>query len=151
MRYKLNDKYDFIVCSSLLHEVEEPRKLLQAIRAKCNENTVIHINVPNAKSMHRLLGMVMHILKDCHDASEANIEFQQNTVFDIFMLKNIVEEEGFRILEEGSYFIKPFSHAQMYELLNNGIINDEVLDGLNALSEFMPEYGSEIYVNCMLK
>ena len=147
----LADTYDFIVCSSLLHEVEEPKKLLSAIKKKCDKNTIVHINVPNAKSMHRLLGMTMKILKDCHDSSDANIAFQQNTVFDISMLKRMVDDEGFSVLEEGSYFIKPFSHAQMHELLNTEIIDNKVLDGLDELSELMPEYGSEIYVNCRLK
>lgn len=47
--------------------------------------------------------------------------------------------------------MKPFSHNQMYEMMQSAIIDEKVLDGLYRLAEYMPEYGSEIYVNCKLK
>ena len=50
----------------------------------------------------------------------------------------------------GSYFIKPFAHWQMYQMLKIGIINEAVLDGLYAISDKFKEYGSEIYINVKL-
>lgn len=145
------DDYDMIICASLCHEVEQPDKLLQAIAQVCNEDTVVHICVPNANSMHRLLGKEMEILADIHDLSKNNKDFQQNNVFDANSLSDIVISNGFEIIESGSFFIKPFSHTQMYEMIQKEIINEEILDGLNALAKYMPEFGSEIYVNCKLK
>ena len=60
----------------------------------------------------------------------------------------MVEQNGFVILDSGSYFIKPFSSSQMYEMINKGIIDAKVLDGLYGLSQYLPLYGSEIYINC---
>ena len=62
-----------------------------------------------------------------------------------------MEKSGFEILESGSFFVKPFSHEQMYNMMQQGILNEAVLDGLYYLTEYMPEFGSEIYVNCKLK
>lgn len=146
----LASQYDMIVCAGLLHEVELPQKLVNAIVPICNENTIVYIEVPNANSMHRLLGKEMGILADVHDFSQRNIEYQQNSVFDSNSLKAIVTECGLETVESGSLFIKPFSHAQMYEMLAAGIINEDVLDGLYELGKVMPEFGSEIYVNCKL-
>lgn len=148
---ELSDDYDMIICSSLLHEVEKPDRLLKAMMKVCNKDTVVHINVPNANSMHRLLGKEMSILTDVHDMSENNKNFQQNNVFDRDSLKRIASENGFDIIESGSFFVKPFSHAQMYEMMQSGIVNEKVLDGLYALGEYMPEFGSEMYINCRLK
>lgn len=145
------ESYDMIICSSLLHEVESPEKLLQAMAGCANENTVIHINVPNANSMHRLLGRAMGILSNIHDKSESNMDFQQNNIFDIDTLKKIVHENGFEVFESGSFFVKPFSHAQMYDMMQKGIIDDKVLDGLYSLGKDMPDFGSEIFVNCKVK
>lgn len=36
-------------------------------------------------------------------------------------------------------------------MMDQGIISEEVLDGMYALEEYLPEYGSEIYINIMLK
>jgi len=148
---RLSNDHDMIICASLLHEVEKPVRLLKAIAQVCNQNTIVHINVPNANSMHRLLGKEMKILADVHDMSENNRNFQQNNVFDKDSLSRIVTENGFDIIEDGSFFVKPFSHTQMYDMVQSGIVDEKVLDGLYALGKYMPEFGSEIYVNCRLK
>lgn len=148
---KLSSEYDMIICSSLLHEVERPDKLLKSIAQVCSKSTIVHINVPNANSMHRLLGKEMGLLQDVHNMSKNNIDFQQNCVFDRRSLRNIVEGNGFEVIKEGSFFVKPFSHEQMYQMLEKGILDDAVMDGLYELGKYMPELNSEIYVNCRIK
>lgn len=56
-------EYNFIICSSLLHEVSNPAKLLEDIFGVCNDETVVHINVPNAMSVHRLIAYYWGVLK----------------------------------------------------------------------------------------
>lgn len=146
----LSKEYDLIICSSLLHEVENPGSFVESIASICDSTTIVHINVPNANSLHRLLGKEMGILRDVHDMSKNNIEFQQNNVFDKYSLEKVVNENGLKIFEFGSYFIKPFSHKQMYEMLQKKIIDEKALDGLYELGKRMPEYGSEIYINCKI-
>lgn len=53
---------------------------------------------------------------------------------------------GFYVKDQGSY-LKPFTHLQMQECLNKGIINDLVIEGLAKIIEYIPEYGAGIYVN----
>lgn len=148
---ELAGDYDMVICSCLLHEVEKPDRLLQSIMQVCNNNTIVHINVPNADSIHRLLGKEMGILQDVHDMSETNKELQQNNVYDRKTLRKVIEDSGLEIIESGSFFVKPFSHAQMYQMLEMEILSEDVLDGLYELGKYMPEFGSEIYVNCRLK
>lgn len=145
---KLGNTFDFIICSSLLHEIENSEEMLNDIARCCNENTVVHINVPNAYSMHRILAKESAMISDIHQFSQRNQQFQQNKVFDLQALKETVIQNGLTIIDEGSYFIKPFSHSQMYDLLKTGIIDERVLDGFYRMIQWMPEYGSEIFVNC---
>ncbi|MCV3413760.1 hypothetical protein L8V81_03235 [Campylobacter lari] len=51
------------------------------------------------------------------------------------------------ILDSGSYFIKPFNHSKMSLCLENKIIDEKLLDGLYKLSDYIPEFGAEIFVN----
>lgn len=148
---ELSDVYDMILCSGLLHEVEEPRRLLECIRMVCAENTVLHVNVPNAYSLHRLLAYEMGIIADIHELSQRNQKFQQFSVFDIQSLEALIVECGFYVLDKGSYFCKPFTHYQMLKMQNTGVLNEQILNGLDDLVKYMPEYGSEIYVNAMIK
>ena len=144
----LDKKFDMIICSSLLHEVEFPDKFLGAVSKVCNENTVVHINVPNANSLHRLLALESGIISNVKDKSRRNELLQQQNVFDLDTLSQLVEKNGMHIIESGSYFIKPFTHRQMYAMLEQGIIEEKVLDGFYYLEKYMPGLGSEIYVNC---
>ena len=143
-------KPDFIICSSLLHEVENPRQLLKDIVSTANQKTVIHINVPNAYSFHRILAVESSIIKNVKDKGDRNILLQQNRVFDLDLLIRMVEECGLKVVERGSYFIKPFTHEQMQKMLDEKIINDQILDGLYKMTEHFSDYGSEIYVNATL-
>lgn len=147
----LSKEYDLIICSSLLHEVESPGRLIKSIADVCNDGTVVHINVPNANSLHRLLGKEMGILQDAHEMSANNIDFQQNNVFDKNSLEKTVNDNGLQVIEFGGYFLKPFSHKQMYEMMQKKVVDEKVLDGLYELGKRMPELCSEIYVNCIIK
>lgn len=143
----LKFKPDFIICSSLLHELEDPGEMLKSISTVSHVHTLIHINVPNANSFHRILAKSMQIINSTKEKSERNVNLQQSKVYDMDELVSAVEGYSFRVVEKGSYFVKPFTHAQMWEILRSEIIDEKVLDGLYAMGEDTGGFGSEIYVN----
>lgn len=139
--------FDYIICAGLLQEIENQDDFLKNILLLCDKKTTVHINVPNANSFHRLLALQMGIIEDVHDLSEKNQMYQQNNVFDMYMLINLVTENGFEVIEQGSLFVKPFTHEQMYRMIKENIIDENVLDGLYGMEKYLKDYGSEIYVN----
>ena len=145
-----NYRFDVIICSCLLHEIEDQKTFLKALYKICGKNTIVHINVPNAYSFHRVLATNMGIISDEHKLSHRNMIYQQHNVFDMEQLKGICVENGFVIKESGSYFIKPFTHDQMYKMIECGIIDEKVLDGLYKLGDIF-DCGSEIFVNIQKK
>lgn len=147
----LNDEYDFVICSSLLHEVNDPQMLLECILKTCGNNTIVHINVPNANSIHRLIAYYGGKIHDIHTLSDRNTTLQQRTVYDIKSLSDELENMGFEIIDQGSFFIKPFTHAQMGKMVESGIVDESVMEGLWGLAHTLPEYGSEIFVNARRK
>jgi hypothetical protein len=62
-----------------------------------------------------------------------------------------VSQSGFQVVEQGSFFIKPFTHAQMASLQAAGLMTDLMLDGLYKLSKHFPDNGSEIFMNVKLR
>lgn len=139
--------YDFVIVGSLLHELEKPELFLEKLKELCNKETVVHVNAPNASSLHRLLAEKSGFIKDVHLLTDRNEQFQQHRVFDLETLSLLIQEVGGEILDRGSYFIKPFTHEQMMQCLDAGIISEDVMDGLDRLIEYLPDLGSEIYVN----
>lgn len=145
---QIDKKVDCIICSALLHEIEKPYQFLKLIKEAADEDTLIHINVPNARSFHRLLAEKCGIIGNIHDMSSNNILLQQRAVFDLDKLQELISSVGdVEILEQGSYFPKPFTHKQMKACLDKGIIEKKILDGLYNMGEYMPELGSEIFID----
>ncbi|EPP8196537.1 class I SAM-dependent methyltransferase [Campylobacter lari] len=145
-----NNDFDFIICSSLLHEVNNPDNFLKDILKICNKRTIIHINVPNSNSFHLLWAYESGLINKLGNLTKTAIKFQQNTTFDLNKLTQFVKNNmgsGCMILDSGSYFIKPFNHSKMLSCLENKIIDEKLLDGLYKLSDYMPDFGAEIFVN----
>ncbi len=142
-----NKKYDMILVSSLLHELEEPRKVLNAVYELCSDETIVHINVPNARSLHRYLAFEMGLINSVYEKSEQQIRLNQHSTFDMETLSELVEACGFTVIEKGSYFPKFFTHGQMQKLVDAQIINHEMLEGIYKMSKYLGDYGSEIYVD----
>ncbi|MBK9731384.1 MAG: class I SAM-dependent methyltransferase [Chitinophagaceae bacterium] len=139
--------FDLIIVSGLLHEVEFPDKILEVVGRLCSPNTTLHINVPNAWSFHRMLAVASGIIPSVFTPSDSQKQLQQHHTFDMERLAELVVNNGFTILDSGSFFIKPFTHSQMQQMLMHKIIDRKILDGLFALSEQFPQHGSEIFVN----
>jgi len=142
--------FDFIIISCLLHEIPDTHKFLGKISQISGKETIIHINVPNANSFHRVLAMEMGLIDSVFEFSPTNIKMQQSRVFNLESLTDLLSAQKFTILESGSYFIKPFTHRQMQQLMDSGILTEEILDGLFGMTKYYPDLGSEIYVNCKI-
>jgi len=138
--------FDLILVNSLLHELPNPSELLLKLKTWCHAHTRIQVNVPNALSFHRLLAVHMGLISKPEEASEYNIRFQQARVFTPTSLEELCLSCGFAVLKSETAFIKPFTHQQMQELLDNKIIDTKVIDGLMQMSKEMPGYGAEIFL-----
>ena len=140
--------FDLVIASSVLHEVEEPTLFLKSLNSLCSKQTIAHLNVPNALSLHRLLAVEMGLIEDPFAASELAMTLQRTSNFDLSSLKEVVQSCHFTVLSEGSYFLKPFSNRQMLQLVDHEIVPVDFLDALYTVVENrLPELGAEIFVN----
>lgn len=146
----LDGPFDLIILSGLLNEIADCRPLLRAVAGLAGPSTIVHVNVPNARSLHRLLAVRMGLISSVLEASEAQRAFQQPWIFTMESLTELVLSCGFSVVEKGSYFVKPFAHSQMQTLQEAGFLTPGMLEGLWGLSEDLPDHGSEIFVNLKL-
>ena len=140
--------FDMIILSCVLHEVPKPSAMLEAIRRYCSPNTTLHVNVPNANSLHRLLAVAMGLIPSTIQQSDMQRLMQQrDTPYDAQSLRAELSSSGFNVVDEGSLFVKPFTHNQMQALVESGFMTRSMLDGLDKLVNLLPELGSEIWAN----
>jgi 2-polyprenyl-3-methyl-5-hydroxy-6-metoxy-1,4-benzoquinol methylase len=135
--------FDVIILSSLLHEVLDPQQLLAAVFARCGANTLVHVNVPNARSVHRLLGIILGIKGQ--SGTQKKLQ-QHRTPYDHIALEAELNKAGFTVINRGGMLIKPLTHIQMQALVNKKLLTYKILDWLDRLAMTMPSYASEIWV-----
>lgn len=143
--------YDYIIISSLLHELENPCKVLEEIRKLCDGDEIIHVNVPNAYSLHRILAYEAGLIPDIYTKSQQQKALQQNSTFDLQSITEIAGQAGFNVIAEGTYFPKVFTHGQMQMLMDMNVINEQILDGFYRMEKYLPQFGSELYVQLQKK
>ncbi len=141
------ESFDFVVVSSLLHEVPDPMRLLKTVRGFCAPDTVVHLNVPNALSFHRLLAVEMGLIADVSEPSERDRAFGHPAHFDRAQLTRLLEDAGFGVLESGTFFVKPFTHDQMDAILRTGAFPESLVEGLDRMTRHVPQHGCELYAN----
>ena len=142
-----NVPVDCIIISSLLHELSTPAAMLQHAFSIAPKGCWIHVDVPNAKSFHRLWAAESGLIKTEYEKSATQVRLQQSHTFDSESLDRLVTEAGFTVIESGSYFIKPFTHAQMQQLMDMGLLTEELLLGLTKMERHLPGLGAEIFVH----
>ncbi|QWE20934.1 bifunctional 2-polyprenyl-6-hydroxyphenol methylase/3-demethylubiquinol 3-O-methyltransferase UbiG [Polynucleobacter sp. AP-Kolm-20A-A1] len=145
--FETQSEYDLIIVASVLHEVVEKEAFIKKIWHLAGSNTNLYINVPNAKSMHRLLAVSMGLIKVETEISATQVKMQQISVpYTLESLSNFLTKFNFTVMNYGTVFIKPFTHDQMQYLVSTGFLTNEMLRGFNRLTEFFPEFGSEIWM-----
>ena len=146
-----NRSYDFIILNGVLHEVKDASLFLNLIEQFMSENTTMYVNVPNANSMHRLIGVASGFIQSVTDKTERNLALEQSEVYSPSSLKNLIDNAlpDNLILQMGTFFLKPFTHSQMQECAEAGIIDEKVLDGLFNVSKEFPDFGAELY--CLVR
>ena len=78
--------------------------------------------------------------------SELQAIMQRQRVYDLESIQREVEKKGFSVVDKGTYFPKFLTHSQLQSCLDKKIINKEILEGIYQLGKYVPEYGSEIFV-----
>ena len=93
----------------------------------------------------------MGLIEDLFEKSQKEIDFQRNTRFDKKTLIDMVENEGFEVIRFGTYFLKPFTYEQMETMLREGIIDEQVVQGLEKMTKHLPEMGCEMFADVRRK
>jgi len=131
--YSTDDKFEVILANHVLEHVDDPVELMKKKFATwIMNNGIIFITVPNAKSLHRLIGKEMGLLKSEYDLNNSDREGGHQRVYDIAKLRDHINQAGFKILDWGGYNIKMVSLLQMKDW------SQELLDAIFEVSKKMP-------------
>lgn len=141
--FQPKDKFTDIFLTDSLEHVENPIELLKIIKKWLCENGKLHIIVPNALSIHRLVGVEMRYLSSPYELNSNDIEAQHVKVYDQNILKQELENADMKLIACEGIQLKANTDIQLANL------SDEFSDALNSISYLFNDNCAEIYACCM--
>ena len=116
--------FDAIEMGFVLEHVDDPGLILRRFRAFLKPTGVLFAAVPNARSLHRLLGHSAGLLTDLYALSQYDRQLGHKRYFDGDSISRLVEDSGYAILDKVGLVLKPLTTSQLQQLsLAPGIEN----------------------------
>ncbi len=124
IRYVCSDVFDFrpespfdtIVASHFLEHMADPHALLKLFSSWLAPEGRILLVVPNATSIHRLIGKQMGLLREVTDLNDGDRKLGHHRVYTAGTIRQHIEESGLRVeLLQGVTF-KALSNAQLAQM-----------------------------------
>lgn len=141
----LNEKFDTVFLGHILEHVEDPVRVIFSAKKFLRKKSVMLVDVPNALSVHRQVGVLMGMLSSVYSLNEADISIGHRRVYDLNKLEEDVKKAGMKVVETGGLFLKPLSNSQLEKILDKkGIV------AFNEVGKRYPNIAAEIYVICSL-
>lgn len=125
--------FDHVLATSLLHELPDPSAFLGEARERLAPAGLLHVSVPNPRSLHRLVALEMGWLESLDELSERLRTYSILRMLGPEQLDAIAASNGLRVVHREGVMLKPLPNAQMAEL------PAEVLEGFVRVARHVPD------------
>jgi len=139
--FETDKRFDAIEMGFVLEHVSDPALIVDRFSKLLKPEGVICAAVPNALSMHRVLGVRAGLLNDPYALNEWDIRLGHKRYFDRTSFRSLFEEQGLQIMREAGLMLKPFATSQM-DALN---LPEAVWNVLFHSGDLAPDYAYGIY------
>jgi len=139
--YRPEGTFDNIVLGHVLEHVADPVALLRKVAGWLAPNSRVFAAVPNARSIHRQMAVLMGILESEHSLNATDLHHGHRRVYDPESLRGDFLKAGLRAEVFGGYWLKPLSNAQL-----DATWDEPMLLAAMEVGERYPDVAAEIYV-----
>jgi len=143
--YCSDNMFDIIIMGFILEHVEDPEFILKRFKQFLKPEGHIYITVPNARSLHRLLGFEAGLLKDLYQLSDYDNIAGHKRYFDSDSIKKLVEYCGYTITNMEGIFLKPLNTVQ----LNSLNLKKEILMAMFQVGLNYPDISNSILIQAI--
>jgi SAM-dependent methyltransferase len=135
-------RFEVIEAGFILEHVDDPALILDRLHQFLAPGGRIFIAVPNARSLHRLLGHMAGLLEDMYALSPSDLALGHKRYFDLDTVSSLVRKAGFKIANTEGILLKPFTTSQ----LSNLNLSPAIWQALVKISAGYPDISNAIYL-----
>ena len=136
-------EFDAIVMCRALEHLPDPRGTLARIGRWLAPAGELHVMVPNALSLHRLIGVALGQLPRPDALNERDLRVGHLRVYDPDALRAELEGAGLRVVEEAGNSLKFLPNHEM------AAFPAEYSAALYEVGRCLPRHCAELYVRCV--
>ncbi|MEO8870310.1 MAG: methyltransferase domain-containing protein [Granulicella sp.] len=144
--FDTDQRFDVIEMGFILEHVTDPGLILERYKCFLEPGGRIMIAVPNAHSLHRLIGHSAGLLDDLHHLSEADIALGHRRYFNPVQIRSLVIESGLQVTDSAGLMLKPLTSAQLASLA----LGDQLITAMNEVAFGLPEVSNAIFIEARL-
>ena len=145
-KFHCNELFDFIEAGFILEHVDDPLLILKKFKRFLKSDGSMFIAVPNARSLHRLIGNKAGLLKNVYNLSEYDYQLGHKRYFDLNKITNLIINAGMKVKQCEGIFLKPLTTDQ----LKNINFSKEIYRALYMLAEDFPDISNSIFIEAEL-
>lgn len=134
-------RFDVVEMGFVLEHVADPALIVNRFSKLLKPGGVICAAVPNALSMHRVLGARAGLLADPYALNEWDLKLGHKRYFDCNSFRALFEGLDLEVRREAGLMLKPFATSQL-DMLN---LPDAVWDVLVHGGDLAPAYAYGLY------
>lgn len=135
------ERYQNIILGHVLEHVDDPVALLRSVRGWLLPGGRALCAVPNSRSLHRQIGVLLGLLDFEEALNEADHHHGHRRVYNPESFRRDFLTAGFEIDYFGGYFMKPLSNSQI-----ESIFTPDMVHAFMRLGERYPDIAAEIVV-----
>jgi len=140
-QYDPGRTFDNIVLGHVLEHVDDPVAILARAKHWLTSRGRIFAAVPNARSLHRQMGVVMDLLATENTLNPLDLHHGHRRVYDPESFRNDFRAAGLHVELFGGYWIKPAANAHL-----EAHWTPEMIEAAMVVGERYPDIAAEIYV-----
>ena len=140
-------RFDLIEMGFVLEHVDDPALVLRRYRDYLAPGGQLFVSVPNARSLHRLLGHAAGLMPDIYSLSQSDRDLGHKRYFDAGSITAMIEECGYDIVARHGLMLKPLTSGQLASLGLGRNFDEALIE----VGYDLPEISNGILVEARLK
>jgi 2-polyprenyl-3-methyl-5-hydroxy-6-metoxy-1,4-benzoquinol methylase len=141
--------YDDIFLVHTLEHLDDRVAGLRRMKEWLSPEGRLYVVVPNANAASRQIAVKMGLIATNSAVTAGEAAHGHRCTYSLDTLEDDVRRAGLHVESRGGIFFKPFANFQFDRMLQQGIIDEQYLEGCYALGMQYPDLSASIYMVCV--